>query len=141
MLTAKQQAFADLIATGQRQSVAYRRAYDATDMAPATVWNEASRLVRHPEVAQRLALLKQEAEYSAATRREVTRDFVFQELAALAMDAPTSNARLKALELLGKSVGMFTDRVEVEVEVEEVERSAEEIEASIRMRMGASVSG
>ena len=139
MLTAKQQAFADLIATGQRQSVAYRRAYDATDMAPATVWNEASRLVRHPEVAQRLALLKQEAEYSAATRREVTRDFVFQELAALAMDAPTSNARLKALELLGKSVGMFTDRVEVEVE--EVERSAEEIEASIRMRMGASVSG
>ena len=138
MLTAKQQAFADLIATGQRQSVAYRRAYDATDMAPATVWNEASRLVRHPEVAQRLALLKQEAEYSAATRREVTRDFVFQELAALAMDAPTSNARLKALELLGKSVGMFTDRVEVEVE--EVERSAEEIEASIRMRLGASVS-
>jgi len=134
MLTAKQQAFADLIATGQRQSVAYRRAYDATDMAPATVWNEASRLVRHPEVAQRLALLKQEAEYSAATRREVTRDFVFQELAALAMDAPTSNARLKALELLGKSVGMFTDRVEVE----EVERSVEEIEASIRQRLGAS---
>ena len=104
------------------------------DMAPATVWNEASRLVRHPEVAQRLALLQQEAEYSAATRREVTRDFVFQELAALAMDAPTSNARLKALELLGKSVGMFTDRVEVE----EVERSVEEIEASIRQRLGAS---
>ena len=139
MLTAKQQTFADLIATGQRQSAAYRSAYDAADMAPATVWNEASRLVRHPEVAQRVGLLQQEAEYSAATRREVTRDFVFQELAALAMDAPTSNARLKALELLGKSVGMFTDRVEVEVE--EVERSAEEIEASIRMRMGASVSG
>ena len=120
MLTLKQQTFADLIATGQRQSAAYRSAYDAADMAPATVWNEASRLVRHPEVAQRVGLLQQEAEYSAATRREVTRDFVFQELAALAMDAPTSNARLKALELLGKSVGMFTDRVEVEVE--EVER-------------------
>ena len=52
------------------------------------------------------------------------------------MDAPTSNARLKALELLGKSVGMFTDRVEVE----EVERSAEEIEAAIRQRLDASAS-
>ena len=136
-LTAKQETFADSIAAGQTQAAAYRAAYDAADMAPATVWNEASRLVRHPEVAQRLALLQQEAEYSAATRREVTRDFVFQELAALAIDAPTSNARLKALELLGKTVGMFTDRVQVE----EVERSVEEIEASIRMRMGASVSG
>ena len=134
MLTLKQQTFADLIATGQRQSAAYRSAYDAADMSPAAVWNEASRLVRHPEVAQRVGLLKQEAEYSAATRREITRDFVFQELAALAIDAPTSNARLKALELLGKSVGMFTDRVEVE----EVERSVEEIEASIRQRLGAS---
>ena len=137
MLTLKQQTFADSIAAGQTQAAAYRSAYDAADMAPATVWNEASKLVRHPEVSDRVDHLQRESALSAATRREATRNFVFRELAALAMDAPTSNARLKALELLGKSVGMFTDRVEVE----EVERSAEEIEASIRMRLGASASG
>ena len=75
MLTLKQQTFADSIAAGQTQAAAYRSAYDAADMAPATVWNEASKLVRHPEVSDRVDHLQRESALSAATRREANAGF------------------------------------------------------------------
>ena len=52
---------------------------------------------------------------------------MLHELTEMACEASTPSARLKALELLGKSVGLFSDRVEVSAP----ERSIEELEASI----------
>ena len=40
--------------------------------------------------------------------------------------------KTRALELLGKTIGLFTDRVETK---DVSERSADEIEAQIRMRL------
>jgi len=47
-LTRKQDTLASRIADGDTQSAAYRASYDAAQMDDATVWSEASRLVRHP---------------------------------------------------------------------------------------------
>ena len=53
-LTAKQEAFAQAVARGRNQSAAYRFAYEAGDMAPATIWNNAHVLAKHNEVATRI---------------------------------------------------------------------------------------
>ena len=48
------------------------------------------------------------------------------------MQADTDGARVRALELLGKTVGLFSDRVEIE---QAGERSAAEIEAELQARL------
>lgn len=131
MLTAKQEQFALSIVEGRTQSAAYREAYDAEGMQDTTVWTEASKLMRHPQVSQRVEELKEEAE---ATRRAVLvsrEEAILQRLEHEAMTAKTDSARIRALELLGRHIGMFKDQIEVE----HVERSAEQIEADILTRL------
>ena len=53
-------------------------------------------------------------------------------LAEEAEQAETDGARVRALELLGKTVSMFTDRVE---QADTAERSASDIEADLRRRL------
>ena len=60
-LTAKQERFAALLAQGYTQSGAYRAAYDARDMKPETVWQEASRVAHDPLVAARVRKLLEDA--------------------------------------------------------------------------------
>ena len=131
MLTAKQELFALSIVEGRTQSAAYREAYDAIGMQNTTVWTEASKLIRHPQVSQRVEELKEEAE---AARRSVLvsrEEAIIQRLEHEAMTAKTDSARIRALELLGRHIGMFKDQIEVE----HVERSAEQIEADILSRL------
>ena len=131
MLTAKQELFALSIVEGRTQSAAYREAYDAIGMQNTTVWTEASKLIRHPQVSQRVEELKEEAE---AARRSVLvsrEEAIIQRLEHEAMTAKTDSARIRALELLGRHIGMFKDQIEVE----HVERSAEQIEADILARL------
>ncbi len=131
MLTAKRERFARLIAQGKTQADAYREAYDAVGMQDATVWTEASKLARHPKVAIRVDELKMEAE---VVRREMLmnrEEAILQRLEHEAMTAKTDSARIRALELLGRHIGMFKDQIEVE----HVERSAEQVEADILARL------
>lgn len=130
-LTIKQEAFAHCVAQGASQADAYRTAYMPREMKPSTLWAEASRLASHPKVSARIEELKQEAErmrQCAAIGRE---EAILQRLEHEAMTAKTDTARIRALELLGRHIGMFRDRVEVE----QVDRSPEQIEAAIRGRL------
>ena len=62
MLTAKQENFVELLTQGICQSSAYRGAYDTQKMSDKTVWEEASRLRRHPKVTARIVELEAEKE-------------------------------------------------------------------------------
>ena len=131
MLTARQEKFAQLISEGKAQAEAYRQVYDVSGMKDATVWTEASKLVRHPQVAPRVEVLRAEKD---CIRRSLVLDHEEAILAQLqheAFTAKTDGARIRALELLGRHAGMFTERVEVE----QVDRSISQIEASIRQRL------
>jgi hypothetical protein len=131
MLTAKQEQFARSIIEGRTQADAYRDAYDAAGMQHTTVWNEASKLIRHPEVSARVEALKWEAD---AARRVLLLDREEAILARMeheALTAKTDSARIRALELLGRHAGMFAERVEVE----RVDRTAAQIEADLRDRL------
>lgn len=90
---------------------AYRRAYDCSGMAPATIAEESRRMRKHPLItlAYDKAMDRRE--------REMTRDatsqrrFIVDRLTHEAETAESDSARVRALELLGKvtTVGLFAD--------------------------------
>ena len=95
-----------------------------------TVWEESSRLRKHPKVAVRI--IKLEAEKEARRRMQALsrEDRVFQELEKIAFGNGPVTGKLKAIELLGKHVGLFTQK-----EVPEMERSVEDISNQIQRRL------
>ena len=130
MLTAKQEKFVEEISEGGSQSNAYRKAYDASKMASKTVWEESSRLRNHPKVAARI--IKLEAEKDARRRMQALsrEDRVLQELEKIAFGDGPVTGKLKAIELLGKHIGLLTPK-----EVSEKTRTADEIKSSIEPKL------
>ena len=107
MLTSRQASFVEELSTGASQTTAYKSNYSTTHMSPKTIWEASSRLSKHPKVVARLYELKAEKEAQERMLRLSYGDFVINELQALALNAKSHRARIKALELLGKSIGMF----------------------------------
>jgi hypothetical protein len=121
-LTNKQRAFVKAMLKGAgSQSAAYREAYDCDNMSAKAINCEASKLMQHPVVAQRLtagyAAIDQQTTHSAASLRLHIEKGLFD----LTTKAETDSAKLRAFELLGKSekVGFFLDR-SAEVSTEEL---------------------
>jgi hypothetical protein len=131
-LTDKQEAFAQAVASGKNQSEAYRMAYDADRMAPATVWSEACILLGNQKVAARLLVLNQEKESQRRMMAVSRAERVLQRLETLADSAQTESVRVRANELLGKTAGLFTDQIEVTTDSE---RSVDQIQAAITERL------
>ena len=130
MLTVKQMKFVKEVSEGGSQSNAYRKAYDTSQMAPKTIWEEASRLMRHPKVAARIVELEAEKEARRRMQALSREDRVLQELEKIAFGDGPASGRLKALELLGKHVGLFKPN-----EVPVVERSVEDISNQLQRRL------
>ena len=132
-LTAKQEDFCQAVMAGASFAEAYRGAYHADDMVPNSIWNAASRLAADAKVRGRLEQL---AEQKEAERRMLAlsrADWVVERITQQVMDPATpATVKTRALELLGKTIGLFTDRVETK---DISERSADEIEADIRARL------
>lgn len=77
-----------------------------------TANEQGARLLANVSVQEKIAELKAER----AKRTEITQDSVIQELAAVAraeVKGVRAVDKLKALELLGKHLGMFVERYEV----------------------------
>ena len=80
MLTAKQTKFVDEVSEGGSQSSAYRKAYDTSRMASKTVWEESSRLRKHPKVAARIFELEAEKEARQRVQALSREDRILNEL-------------------------------------------------------------
>ena len=107
-LTKRQQNFAVNVTEARSLSDAYRESYSTKRMSCKTVWEAASRLSKNPKVAARIIELETEKEAMWRMHALSRKDRVLRELETIAFgDGPTS-VRLKALELLGKHVGLFT---------------------------------
>ena len=129
-LTLKQNKYSEKLAAGFNQTAAYRTAYNTQNMSQKTVWEESSRLRNHPQVAARI--IKLEAEKDARRRMQALsrEDRVLQELEKIAFGDGPVTGKLKAIELLGKHIGLFTPK-----EVPEVEMCEEEIRTEIQRRL------
>ena len=64
-LTERQREFAWLIVSGERQSAAYRKAFDCNGKSEASVRSDASRLARNANVVKLIAELRGQAEAEA----------------------------------------------------------------------------
>ena len=107
MLTAKQENFVELLTQGTSQASAYRGAYETQKMSDKTVWEEASRLRRHPKVSARILELENEKEDRRRLQAVSREERVLNELESIAFGDGPIAGRLKAVELLGKHIGFL----------------------------------
>ena len=105
-LTPKQEAFAQAVAGGRNQSDAYRIAYDAERMAPATVWNNAYVLARHNEVATRVQQIRDAVTAGTVWSRERLAAELLKNLEMARQDKKFSAAN-RALWQIGKLEGLL----------------------------------
>jgi len=123
-LTPKQSVFASLVARGQNQTDAYRHAYDAERMKESSIRTESSREASKPHVAEAIANLKRNHRPTERYVEELRADWVLTRLQEEAIsEANPASSRVRALEVLGRSLGLFDGGQPEKVEL----RSSEEI--------------
>ena len=137
-LTIKQRQFVDEIIKGKLGSYkeAYASVYDVTlnkdGSIPKWVEVEASKLVANPKIAISIQKAIERKEKSAVASSLRTRNYVIDQLYKESKESDSDSARIRALELLGKSVSLFSDVVETKEA-----RSSDEVEADIEERIQA----
>ena len=137
-LTIKQLQFVDEIIKGKLGSYkeAYAKVYDVeltkTGKIPKWVEVEASRLVANPKIALSIQKAIQRKEQSSVATSLRTRNYVIEQLYRESKEADSDASRVRALELLGKSVSLFSDVVETKEA-----RTSDEVERDIEERIEA----
>ena len=109
MLTQKQNNFVDLMIDGANSTSAYRLSYETSAMSDKTVWEAASRLSKNPKVIARLNQLTAEKERNNRMFTLSYEDRIINKLWDIVDTAKNKRVRVKALELLGRSCGLFTN--------------------------------
>lgn len=107
-LTIQQMKFVEGVIQGKTYRQAYRDAYPNDTSKDSTVSASAQRLLKHPEVRKRIEdgwdqTVEVLIEDVGATKR-----YVLSQLLHHAREAKQEGTKLKALELMGKSVGLFS---------------------------------
>lgn len=132
-MTGKQMAFCRAIASGLcTQTQAYTEAYDCENMSIQSQRVESSRLLTNPKITLCIGKLKASMEAHRQAQSLTDRDRVLAKLRTWIDSAdPTDSNRLRAAELLGKSVGMFKDVTETVVQ----DRDADQIALALEQRL------
>lgn len=116
-LTANQQVFVQNILNGMTQLDAYKDAYDTRTENDSTISVNANRLLKNPKVSALLGSLTDTFKEKIVRDAVDTRRYVMEQLYTYAAaETKPDGTRLKALEMMGRAVGMFTDKVEQKVE-------------------------
>lgn len=113
MLTEKQENFIRQVLQGQSQAQAYRNVYDAAGMSDASVYTEAARLMRKTAVRQRLEQLRKELEDAAIASARERLELLTQIIRG---ERPVGD-KLKAVDLMNKMTGAYTQKPEPEQDV------------------------
>ena len=135
-LTIKQRAFVNEIIKGKLGSYkeAYAKVYDVTltkqGNIPKWVEVEASKLVANPKIALSIQKAIERKEQSVPQSSLRTRNYVIEQLYRESKESDSDSSRVRALELLGKSVALFTDVTE-----ERKARDTDEIERDIETKL------
>ena len=106
-LTQKQISFVENLSTGFNASDAYRAAYNASEMSDKTIWEASSRLSNNPKVVARLDQLSAEIEKVNRMFTLSYEDRIMNKLWHIAEHSKSGRVRIKALELIGRSCGLF----------------------------------
>ena len=133
-LSPKAMLFAQYVMEGHTPLQAYEKSYSPTKSSRNTMISNANKLMRDSRITLLLEPFFEAKKEMILTDQAVTRRHVMKELLkhADAEDVPVS-AKLRALELMGKAVGMFVDKVEQKVEEINVDSLKAELQSSLSL--------
>lgn len=117
-MTPKQEAFARAYVETGNASEAYRRAYDVgEDTEPQTVWNEAYKLLKNPDVSLRVVELQEEArERCIVTVESLTKEL--DQDRQLARKEAMPSAAISAVLGKAKLHGLLVDKTDNKTRIE-----------------------
>ena len=107
-LTVSQALFAQGLIRGLTYKQAHKEAYPNQTGTDASITTAAYRLSRDPRIAAMVNDALEETAEHLAEDRAATQRYVLRQLVAHSKSAKQEGTKLKALELLGKSAGLFT---------------------------------
>jgi terminase small subunit-like protein len=102
----QREQFCQLVAAGHSPA----RAYGAAGYSEKTAYTAGPRLLKVAGVSARVAELQQTITHATVNRAVVDRDWVLSGLRKIAENGASESARVRALELCGRELGMFADR-------------------------------
>jgi hypothetical protein len=108
-LTVQQQAFAAGVIQGKSLRQAYRDAYPNAQANDQSISATAARLMKDERITKLVREAWEETQEALTDDPQAMRRHVVRQLVALSKTAAQEGSRLKALELLGRSAGMFRD--------------------------------
>jgi len=134
-ITAKQSEFARLVAEeGKTASDAYRAVYNVSpNTLDKTIWSMASALMANHKVSKRIKDIHKRLEEDKMTRAVRREEYVLKKLTEEVEQGDQASNRLKALHLLGQTVSMFGNKLEVETK--QVDRSPEEVAEDLKSKL------
>ena len=140
LLTLKQSQFAKLVAEeGISNTQAYRIAYKPNKNATNKSIHEMScRVFANVKVQSRIRDIQHEIVKDQRMRTIRREEYVLQRLTEEAEFADNANSRIRALELLGKTVSLFNDKTETNIKMP---RSSEEIKEDLKLKLQKLLSG
>ena len=111
-LSAQQIMFVQGVLKGKTQRQAYRESYPNDRSTDRNVAVPANRLLHSPKIQPFIQGVTDTADEKILEDKAQTRRFVFRQLFALSKQAKQERTQIKALELLGKSCGVFEPKLE-----------------------------
>jgi len=142
ILTPKQRHFCDLVVKGKIGSYkeCYATAYDVTlnkktGGIPKWCEVEASRLMADPKIALSIQTALEKRDRSTLSSAVRLREHVMTQLYKESLGASSDSSRIRSLELIGKTIGLFTDQIEIQGK-----RSVQEIDEDIEAKIMALIS-
>lgn len=117
---------------------AYKLSYDCQNSTEKTIYEEASKLLKHPKITPWIEYYKQSLQEFQENEIKYTRQDFFNELdriRAKTEDTKNISVALKAVELKGKAAGHLKDNLEISgktvVQMGNVEVQGEEIKFDV----------
>ena len=108
-LSASQVAFARGVIEGKTLRQAYRDAYPNAQAQDDSISAAAYRLSRDPRISRMILEADEETQEHLADNVDAAKRYVIKSLVTLSKSGKQEGTKLKALELLGRSAGMFKD--------------------------------
>jgi len=131
-ITPKMRLFASLVAQGNSPREAYRQAYNASNCSDATVYASSNKLMSDPRISVLMEAVWTDVHKNIVDDAIAIRRHVMDQLLEHSKDTNARlNDRLKSLELLGRSIGLFTDKTESKVETVDADQLKRELEKHI----------
>ena len=134
-ITPKQHEFARLIAEEHlTSSDAYRRAYKPNILAKnKSVHEMACRVMTNIKVQSMIRSIQHKRAEENRTRAIRREEYVLKKLTEEVEHGDKASSRIRALELLGKTVAMFSDKEELNTK--KIEKSPDEIKENLKLKL------